>query len=186
MDANRLERLLNSVLAGDKESLNELLEWVQSVVVDTLRSATAWLSASDSDDIVQQSLIAITSSLPRLKDHACFANWVKCIAFREFCNWLRKRRPRLPRDEETDLGSIPAPVTFDASVTPIDPTMAAEFEDQVNALIELLTPRQVVILQHRFRGLNIQDVSDATGYTRNVVHDELVRIGLKYRRRFGK
>jgi RNA polymerase sigma factor (sigma-70 family) len=186
MDASRLEQLLNSVLAGDREPLNELLEWVQSVVADTLRKRASWLSASDSDDIVQQSLIAITSSLPRLKDRACFVSWVKCIAFREFCNWLKKRRPRLPRDEETDLGSIPAPVSFDASVTSIDPTMAVEFEDQVNVLIKLLKPRQVVILQYRFRGLNIQEISDATGYTRDVVHDELERIRLIYRRRFGK
>ncbi len=91
------EWLVTCSQSGDKQALNRLLQrWRPRLLAYAHRQLG---DAEAANDVVQETLLAITKSIRQLKDISTFPSWTYQILHRRGCDWIAKKQ-RQRRDDE--------------------------------------------------------------------------------------
>lgn len=164
------EDLMRRVQAGDTALFAELVRRYQPVLA---RVATSRLGRADwAEDAVQESLLAAFQGRHTYRPPHNFRTWLWTILLNQ-CRRSWKRRSRQPRvclwgDQP---GETVEPAVYQASLvrgepSPLANLLAQERANQVDELLQRLTPVQADAVRLRFYGgLKFEEIAAAMGTT---------------------
>ena len=129
---------------------------VERHAAETYRLAAAIVGEGDARDVAQEAFIAAWQQLPRLRDAAAFAPWLRRITVNRCRNWLRARGRRV------------RPTSLEADEAARLPDGHRDFRGAVEARMVLepgfnaLSPDQRAVLAlHYSMGYSIAETADA-------------------------
>ena len=166
-------RLMRRLADGDREALAELVRRHQARVLEL-----AYRTLGDRDlahDLAQETFLRVWRSAAQYEPRARFTTWLYRVVVNLCLDARKKRRPLLgdPRLAEAEAGDHPA-----AAVERQDRAVA------VQRAIDRLPDRQrVAVVLHRFNGLSLREVAEATGWSASAVESLLVRAYSELRER---
>lgn len=158
-------RLMQRLARGEREALAELVRRHQARVLEL-----ACRTLGDRElgqDIAQEAFLRVWRSAAQYEPRAQFTTWLYRIVVNLCFDARKKRRPILGerRLAEAEAGDHPA--------------AAAERQDRAAAVqraVDRLPERQrVAVVLHRFGGLSLREVAEATGWSPSAVESLLVR-----------
>jgi RNA polymerase sigma-70 factor (ECF subfamily) len=113
----------------------------------------------EAEDVVQETYVRALTSLQGFRGESSFSTWITRIAVNEALGRLRKRRPTVAWDEESEPVDLAAP----ASWRPVSPeqTMAhRELQDLVEASIDRLPDAfRAVFVARMVEGLSVDETA---------------------------
>ena len=142
-------------------------------------------SASDAEEVVQDTFLQVFRSLPRFRGRSAFATWLYRIATNAALMKLRSRRRRPLVSVEDRPGAweaggtrwIEPPGVW--SRTPAERLLDRELGAHIRAAIDKLPEQhRTVLLLRDVEGLSTQDVADVLGLTVPTVKTRLHRARL--------
>jgi RNA polymerase sigma-70 factor (ECF subfamily) len=145
--------LVRRAQAGDREAFEMLVE---RHAAETYRLAAAIVGETDARDVAQESFAAAWQQLPRLRDAAAFAPWLRRITANRCRNWLRAstRRGRPTSLQTDEAARLPDPRR--------DFRGAVEARMVLEPAFEALSPDQRAVLAlHYSMGYSIAETADA-------------------------
>jgi len=118
------------------------------------------------EDVVQETMAKVHSSLPELADKGSFRGWIFTVARNEVFGQLRRRRP-VPLEDEDDVWD---------ECTPLDSLVSAEETEMVRRLLGELKPeyREVLILRE-FEGCSYVEIAGITSSTVSAVKSRIFK-----------
>lgn len=163
------ERVLQAAKSGDREALARLLEEVAPLVQRFGRRMCR--HEADADDVLQDTLLAITDHLKEFEGRASLASWVFMLA-RTACARRRrglKNRPHLPEEAAGEHASR----EHDSPEAAAD---RSELRDQLErALGSLSEEQREVVLLRDMEGLSAPEVAAALNLSVEAVKSRLHR-----------
>lgn len=84
-----------AIKLNDRHAFSELIKRYQSQLRYSLRQLTGWDEAL-ADDLAQESFIKAFKNLAKFRGDAQFYTWLYTIAYREFANYCRSKKPEEP------------------------------------------------------------------------------------------
>ena len=129
---------------------------VERHAAETYRLAAAIVGEADARDVAQESFVAAWQQLPRLRDAAAFAPWLRRIAVNRCKNWLRagNRRGRPTSLQTDEAAHLPDPHR--------DFRGAVEARTVLEPAFEALSPDQRAVLAlHYSMGYSLAETADA-------------------------
>ena len=173
--AREAERLLEQAQAGDTEALEQLLRVVQPQIYRF--SMKMCRHTEDAEDVLQDSLLALTRSLRDFRGASSFSTWLFTIV-RSFCIKKRRRSKFAPEREES-LEQLSAAETQALSSPAPDPSEQAESAElwrHIQRGIQRLEPsyREVLVLRD-IEGLRAREVAEVIGISISAVKSRLHR-----------
>jgi RNA polymerase sigma-70 factor (ECF subfamily) len=134
---------------------------VEEHLAGVYRVAVAIVGPADAMDVTQETFVTAWQQLPRLRNPAAFAGWLRRICVNAARQWLRRARRR---GDATSLDGDPGrPSTLLTDRHP-DFRAAVEARALLEPAIERLSPDQRAILAlHYTLGFSIADAADALG-----------------------
>jgi len=159
---------LRRARSDSTEALAEVLEAHRPLICRLARRVAG--DGADLDDVIQEALIAVATSLGRFRGECKLSTWVAGITVRTATRHaLRRRRETLATDPSLPDG--PAIGTHD---DPVAAVRARDLEARLRASIDSLDPdhRAVVALRH-IEGLSLQEVARALGVPLGTVKSRL-------------
>ncbi len=98
------EWLVTCSQSGDKQALNRLLQrWRPRLLAYAHRQLGDVEAAKD---VVQETLLAVTKEIRKLKDVATFPKWCYQILHRRGCDWIAKKQRQRRNDDVLILESV--------------------------------------------------------------------------------
>lgn len=170
-----LDTLVAQAQLGDELAVARLL---QSSYPKLLRLARSIVRSDDvARDVVQETMLALTLNIAKLKCPAAYDSWVSQILRRRCLSHFRRQRKE--RHVTSDVEAFAA-VALVADPDVSDPVAHAE----LLAAVELLggKSREVVTL-HYFRGWNLNEIAAAVHTSVGAVKLRLHRARIELRRR---
>ncbi|HEX8845214.1 MAG TPA: RNA polymerase sigma factor [Pyrinomonadaceae bacterium] len=158
--------------SGDREALNNLLEFVQEPLYRYILRLTG--DASVAEDILQEVFIRIYRKLRWLKEPDLFRPWVFRIASREAFRKLKveRRWAEQVRDEAV-LESIPAQTQEQARL---------ELNELSGFITSLSPASRAVLILHYFHEMSLAEIADVLGIAQGTAKSRLA-YGLESLRR---
>jgi RNA polymerase sigma-70 factor (ECF subfamily) len=156
-------RFVRAAQAGDVPALNDLLDLLTPYVSRLCRP----IALSETPDAVQESLIAVFQSLPRLKDPTALYAWVRTITVREAVRVARRAARETPVSELEDL---PGPGSTE---------LAADVHD---VLRRLSCEHRAVLVLRELEGLDERSASDLLNVPSGTVKSRLHRARNSFRK----
>jgi RNA polymerase sigma factor (sigma-70 family) len=156
---------LGRAATGDAAALRHVLEAVAPPVVGVVRVVLG-AQAADTDDVVQEALLAIHDALPRFRGDSSFVRYARRIAVRIAMGARRRHTPDSLDDVSDDLA---------AAVPTHDERVAGERRLQaMRALLDELPPAQADSLAMRVvLGCTLPEVAEATRAPLNTVRSRI-------------
>lgn len=156
--------------ASDPETLFKA--WLgehRGIIVKVTRSFAG--SPSDADDLQQELMLQIWTSLPSYGGQAKPSTWLYRVCLNTALTWHRGAARRERRIEpRADLGSLPA----DAS-SPAESAGQRELVDRLYAAIQSMPEFERALVLLMLDGLAYREISEVTGLTENHVGVALTR-----------
>jgi RNA polymerase sigma-70 factor (ECF subfamily) len=155
--------LIARIVANDDRTAFELLvRRYQSPLRNFLRRLTR-NDLGRADDLAQEALFKVYTSIHRFKGTAQFSTWLYRIAYNTFLNDQRKHVSKSEFDE-----AYHSPMT--------NTTLATEDEKDVDAALQQLPDRQRAIFDlHYKKGMTHQEVASALEFPLGSVKSDLAR-----------
>lgn len=147
MERELEQRIIERVIAGDREAAGELIRQHQrSVYAYLLRMSGR---ADVAEDIAQEAFVRVLTNIERFDFRYRFSTWLFTIARRLFLNHVQKMRPAY--DSET-VGQCAGGSGHDASARPTADDLRADRRDRIDAALQTLSAdqREVIVLFHQF------------------------------------
>jgi RNA polymerase sigma-70 factor (ECF subfamily) len=158
-------QLMTRLAGGDKEALVELVQRHQQRVL-----ALAYRLTGDralAEDLAQEAFLRVWRSAARYRPQARFTTWLYRIVVNLCLDASKKRRPvsgELPNKADARIPPPPAAADFRVRATAVQ-----------QAVARLPGRQRVALVLHRFSGLSVQAVAEATGWSESAVESLLVR-----------
>jgi len=180
-----LQDQLRRISEGDQEAAEEL---IRQVYPQVLRIVRRNLARRDSEeDVVQEILVKVLSSLASYKGKAPFEHWVSRIAVNACLNRLRAEQVRpewrwadLP---ETQVAALDAVVAGKG----LAPDQELSIRDVVNHLLENLSPQdRLIIRMMEIEGLTVKEICSRTGWSGTFIRVRAFRARQKLNRLFSE
>lgn len=163
-----IEDLVIKAKHGDKDAYSELIKSIQGNLYRIARSKLN--NESDSQDVVQDTVIKAYLNLGKLRINKNFKTWIIRILINE-CNKFYRKSKR--RDEIFDKYAVDA-----NSVTYMEDTL-----DLAN-IIKVLNDKEKKIFELYVDGYSIKQISKKLGINENTVKTNLSRSKVKLRRTY--
>jgi RNA polymerase sigma-70 factor (ECF subfamily) len=164
-EATRLARLAAS---GDTAATAKLLRMVAPEMARVVRGVMGPY-ASDVDDAVQQSLIALIHALPSFRAECAPAGYACRIAFRTALSVRRRARTLRSRFTTAEEGDSPAD-----SMTPGAHSDAQRRTALIRSLLDEIPPEQAEALAMRtVLGWSLEEIAEASGSPLNTIRSRL-------------
>jgi len=154
--------LVEQCLAGDTAAFGQLVDRHQTAVFNVaLRMVNRY---EDAQDIAQTVFLKAFQNLSRYKAEYKFFSWIYRMVINESINFLERRRPAEPLE---DNHVSPQP-------TPHDSLEASELNGTIERAIASLSPeyRAVIILKH-LEDLSYDEIARALGIPEKTVKSRL-------------
>jgi len=165
--------LLQAVGEGDLSALGELVVRYQ----DPLLSLAGRMlgGRGEAEDVVQEAFLRVHRAAAGFRPKARVSTWLYRIVV-NLCHDSLRRRRRAPAEWPEDV----------ADPDGIDPSRQAaarEAAQRVRRAVHALPQRQrTALVLHRYQGLKLQEIAEATGWTASTVESLLVRAYRRLRR----
>ena len=174
----RLDAVVAEAVAGNRDSLREVLETIRPIVVRYCRArvGTAERSGLSADDVAQEVCLAAITALPRYKDQGRpFLAFVYGIAAHKVAD--AHRAAGRNRADPTDV----VPERYSVEAGPEQMALDSESSARMNRLLSVLPERQREILILRVVvGMSAEETAEAVGSTAGAVrvaqHRALARL----------
>lgn len=160
--------LLARARSGDREALESLL----SSIAPTVRRFGLRMCRhdADADEVLQDTLLAVTKNLPAFEGKSSLASWVFTLA-RTACNRRRRGMKNAPHTAAED-----APEPIDAGDTPEERAAHRQLVARVEEAIASLPDEQrEVLLLRDVEGLSAADAAAAIGISVDALKSRLHR-----------
>lgn len=172
------DELLAAARAGDAASLEALLSKHQARLYRF--SLKMCGSPSDAQDVLQETLIALTRSLHTFRSDASVSTWLYTVA-RSFCIKRRRKSKFAPIRTES-LDQNVADFTPDPGLAPDEALAAQQVQMALNtALAALPVEHREVVLLRDGEGLTATEVASVLGVSVDAVKSRLHRARLALR-----
>ena len=178
-----LPGLLRRTQDSDPIAAEELIHRIYPLVLRIVRRNLA--RRDSEEDVLQEILVKVLSSLASFKDRAPFEHWVSRIAINACLNRLRAERVR-PEWRWADLPEAQAEA-LDAVVCGkrLSPDDELSLRDVVNHLLENLAPTDRLIVRlMEIEGLSVKEICARTGWSGTFVRVRAFRARQKLNRQF--
>lgn len=171
-------QLVTRCLGGDTDAYGELVKRYQGAVYATAFYYVGRYGAAE--DVAQDAFLAAYRSLPRLKNAASFASWMKEIACRTSANWLRRHGKRLKH--ETSLSHQKTVSIEDAREGLGQGLERKERFERVQEAIDSLPERyRLPVVLRYLQELNYEEISAFTGESPEEIRGIMRRAGRQLR-----
>jgi RNA polymerase sigma-70 factor (ECF subfamily) len=167
------------VCGGDSEAFRALVERYSRYVYQVAFRLTG--SASDAEDVVQETFLKAFRQLDRFEARADFRTWIHRIAVNAAIDLIRSRRyrelPQDPADLEGSPGAGASPL-----LSPDRLMLSTQIHDRVNAALGGLTAmeRAAFTLRH-VEGRSIKEICAALGLKSEAAKNSIFRAVRKMR-----
>ena len=167
ISGERLDAVVAEAVAGNRDSLREVLETIRPIVVRYCRArvGTAERSGLSADDVAQEVCLAAITALPRYQDQGRpFLAFVYGIAAHKVAD--AHRAAARNRAEPTDA----LPERFSTEAGPEQLALDAESSARMAKLLSVLPEKQREILILRVVvGMSAEETAEAVGSTAGAV-----------------
>ena len=172
------EELVYRCLDGDEEAFGTLVTRYERPVYATAFYYVGRYGVAD--DVAQEAFWAAYRGLPRLREPAKFASWLREITTRTAANWLRRNNDRLR--SETPLPHRRSVRFEDVHRGPAEQLEGQELLETVQRAVDALPERYRLPVVLRFmQELSYDEISQFTGESREEVRGILFRAGRQLR-----
>ena len=146
------EELVKRALASDTEAFDMLVKRYQDAVYGMAVHIVK--NFADAQDIAQDVFLTAYQNLPRLKQHASFASWLRGITVNLCKMWIRRRRESVSLDEMLEVDEH-SPFLQSAVPSPADEVEQKELRESVMRAINALSEKnRLAVNGKRARGQN--------------------------------
>lgn len=173
-DETELARLMRAAIAGDERAYTEFLRRAACLVRGYARRKVV-RGGLDSEDIVQETLLAIHMKRHTWRDAAPVTPWLYAIARHKLIDAFRRRGRRV----EIEIGEI--------TETFAEPEPETLSDREIGRVLETLAPGQrSVVAAVSLDGLSIRETAESLGMTETAVRVALHRGLTAIAQRFGR
>lgn len=169
-------RLVARAKAGDQQALSTLYEVSYKGTYYTIKSMIK--EEPDLLDILQDSYIKAFGHLDQLSDGSKFLTWMRQIAANTARDWLKKKRPALFTDLETDTQNTPVEERFVDRDTQDFPHESLDRKETQRLLREILDglpeDQRVVIGMYYYHELSVKTIAAQLGVSESAVKSRLL------------
>jgi RNA polymerase sigma-70 factor (ECF subfamily) len=168
------------VCGGDSEAFRALVERHSRYVYQVAFRLTG--SASDAEDVVQETFFKAYRQLNRFEARADFRTWIHRIAVNCAIDLIRARRYRETAHDPADLEAGTAGSLSSSDPPPDRLALSREIQDRVAAALQALTPmeRAAFTLRH-VEGRSIREIGTALGLKSEATKNSVFRAVRKMR-----
>jgi len=158
------ETLYDRIKSGDQTAYPELYRRfahrIHSYALQLLRDSSA------AEDIVQETMTKVYSSLPSLADGNALTGWIFAVARNEIFGQIRRKKP-VPLGDDEDLWD---------EKTPLDSILGQEETEIIQHLLAELKPeyREVLVLRE-FEGCSYAEIAAITSSTVGAVKSRIFK-----------
>jgi len=149
------------------DAVTEVLDAHRPLICRLARRAAG--DGADVEDVIQDALIAVATSLRRFRGECKLSTWIAGITVRTATRCALRRRREAAANVEA-MGGLPAFASDDPAAT----AEGRDFEARLGAAIAQLAPdhRAAVVLRH-IEGLSLQEAAQALGVPLGTVKSRL-------------
>jgi RNA polymerase sigma-70 factor, ECF subfamily len=179
---------LERLVAGDRAEFARLVDTYSSSIY---RLALKMLgSPQDAEDVLQNTFLNALTHLSGFEGRSSVATWLYRIATNEALMLIRKRKPEVSLEQESQDGEAESiedlkPTVFaDWSGLPEDELLSVEGKSILDTTIQSLPePLRIVFLLRDIEGLSIKETADTLNLTETNVKTRLLRARMSLRER---
>jgi len=182
---------LEKLMAGDRAEFARLVDTYSSSIY---RLGLKTLGhTQDAEDVLQNTFLNALLHLSTFEGRSNIATWLYRIAANEALMLIRKRRPEVSLEQETQqdevesLEGVKPRVFGDWSGLPEDELLSSEGKKLLDtAIYNLPEPLRIVFVLRDIERLSIKETADALNLTETNVKTRLVRARMYLRERLSK
>lgn len=182
---------LEKLIAGDRAEFARLVDTYSGSIY---RLGLKMLGhPQDAEDVLQNTFMNALLHLSSFAGRSSIATWLYRIAANEALMLIRKHRPELSLEQETQqeeaesLEDVKPSLFADWSGLPEDELLSSEGKNLLDAAIyNMPEPLRIVFVLRDIEGLSIKETADALNLTETNVKTRLVRARMYLRERLSK
>jgi RNA polymerase sigma-70 factor, ECF subfamily len=182
---------LEKLIAGDRAEFARLVDTYSSSIY---RLGLKMLGhPQDAEDVLQNTFMNALLHLSSFQGRSSIATWLYRIAANEALMLIRKRRPEISLEQETQqdeaesLEDVKPSVFADWSGLPEDELLSSEGKKLLDAAIHNMPePLRIVFVLRDIEGLSIKETAESLNLTETNVKTRLVRARMYLRERLSK
>lgn len=182
---------LEKLIAGDRAEFARLVDSYSSSIY---RLGLKMLGhPQDAEDVLQNTFMNALMHLPSFEGRSSIATWLYRIAANEALMLIRKRRPEVSLEQETQadeaesLEDVKPSVFGDWSGLPEDELLSSEGKKLLDAAIQNMPETlRIVFVLRDIEELSIRETADALTLTETNVKTRLMRARMYLRERLSK
>jgi RNA polymerase sigma-70 factor, ECF subfamily len=155
----------------DREAI--FRQWFEAhlgVILKVVRGCTA--APQDQDDLLQDILLQLWSSIPSFRRESKETTWIYRVAFNTAMAWRRGERRRREGHESFAQFDLPAPTQS----THADSASSHEIIERLYAAIRQLPKADASLALMHLDGLSYSEMAEVSGISENYVGVKLTRI----------
>ena len=162
---------LQRARAGSREALGEVLQGHRALIERLARQVVG--SGDDCEDVVQETVIAVATGLPRFRGDCTVKTWIAGITVRIALRHAQRRRRdqglRAPMDLAHGVAGSPG-----RSGDPSAALQAGEFRQRLQAAVDALPPdRRTVFALRHVEDLSLMETAEVLGIPLGTVKSRL-------------
>jgi len=160
----------HSVTAHEQEAV--FRRWLHEHIGLMLKVVRGCAAPQDQDDLFQDVLVQVWSSIPAFRGEAKETTWIYRVAFNTALAWRRvQRRRREGHDRFVKFGESPQ-----SQPSHVDSLPEQEIVERLYAAIRLLPKIDASLALMHLDGLSYQEMAEVVGISENYIGVKLNRI----------
>ncbi len=152
------QELVRAYLNGDRAAFDQLvLRYLKPVYSVALHYAK---NQEDAEDLAQDAFVKVLRHLKKFDAQKNFKPWILQIARNTALDWLKKKKPMLLGDLETEDGESLLASIPDRAPLPDAIAQENETAGEIKRAMERLSPSDRLVLQFRYiHGLSFREIA---------------------------
>jgi len=177
------QQLVAAYLSGERRAFDILVtRYLRLVYSVTLYYAK---NTADAEDLSQDVFIKTMRHLKRYDPAMAFKPWILRIARNHSLDWVKKKKPFLMSDLETEEGENLLETIVDHAPLPDELAKRRETLDELDRVLCSLSPKDRLVIQLRYlKELSFREIAGELGEALDTVKSRARRALLKLRKSF--
>ena len=177
------QQLVAAYLAGEGRAFDILVtRYLRLVYSVTFYYAK---NEAEAEDLSQDVFIKVMRHLKRFDPSMAFKPWLMRIARNHSLDWVKKKKPFLMADLETEEGEDILDTIVDCAPLPDELAKRQEALDELDHALGILSPKDRLVIQLRYlKELSFREIAEELGEALDTVKSRARRALLKIRKSF--